>query len=174
MTAAFRASDGPEAFRAALEDRGYLLARGDRRDYVIIDRKGGIHSLARRIDGMKAAELREFMGGLGTDAVPNIEHAREIVAERERRAREPKEVARREPRRGRLFGKRRLCKPDAGGANRRPRRLRTTPDDTSQPGTDKSASSLEQAGEISDARRRLRPPGRREQSERPHARPYRG
>jgi hypothetical protein len=91
VTAAFRASDGPVAFRVALEERGYLLARGDRRDYVIIDRKGGVHSLARRIDGMKAAALREFMAALNPESVPFIEHAREIIAERERRARELKQ-----------------------------------------------------------------------------------
>jgi hypothetical protein len=91
VTKAFRASDGPEAFRAALEERGYLLARGDRRDYVIIDCKGGVHSLARRIDGMKAFELREFMAAMNPESVPNIEQAREIIAERERHARERKE-----------------------------------------------------------------------------------
>jgi hypothetical protein len=91
VTAAFRASDGPAAFRAALEELGYLLAHGDRRDYVIIDRKGGVHSLARRIDGMKAAALREFMAAMNHESVPNIEHAREIIAERERRARELKQ-----------------------------------------------------------------------------------
>ena len=91
VTAAFRASDGAEAFRAALEERGYLLARGDRRDYVVIDRKGCVHSLARRIDGMKVAELREFMTTLNSESVPNIEQAREIIAERERRERELKE-----------------------------------------------------------------------------------
>jgi hypothetical protein len=86
VTAAFRASDGPEAFRAALQERGYTLARGDRRDYVILDEKGGIHSLARRIDGIRAAELREFMVALNPESVPNIEQAREIIDERERRA----------------------------------------------------------------------------------------
>jgi hypothetical protein len=91
VTAAFRASDGPEAFRAALQEKGYTLARGDRRDYVILDAKGGIHSLARRIDGMKTAPLREFMAAINPEDVPTIEQAREIIAERERRARELKE-----------------------------------------------------------------------------------
>jgi hypothetical protein len=91
VTAAFRASDGPEAFRAALQEKGYTLARGDRRDYVILDAKGGIHSLARRIDGMKTASLREFMAAMNPESVPNIEQAREIIAERDRRAREIKE-----------------------------------------------------------------------------------
>ena len=94
VTAAFRASDGAEAFRAALQERGYTLARGDRRDYVILDRKGGIHSLARRIDGMKAAELRAFMSALDPETVPNIEQARELIAERERRLDEAKEAHR--------------------------------------------------------------------------------
>jgi hypothetical protein len=91
VTAAFCASDGPEAFRAALQERGYTLARGNRRDYVVLDEKGGIHSLARRIDGMRAAELREFMAALDPESVPNIEQARNIIEERDRRAREYKE-----------------------------------------------------------------------------------
>jgi hypothetical protein len=91
VTAAFRTSDGPDAFRAALQERGYTLARGDRRDYVILDEKGGIHSLARRIDSVKAAELREFMAALNPESVPSIEQARTIVEERERHARERKE-----------------------------------------------------------------------------------
>lgn len=92
VTAAFRASDGAEAFRAALQERGYTLARGDRRDYVILDQKGGIHSLVRRIDGMKAAELREFMAALDPESVPNIEQARELIAERDRRVSEAQEA----------------------------------------------------------------------------------
>jgi len=76
VTEAFRASDNAEAFKAALSDRGYLLAKGDRRDFVIIDRAGGIHSLARRIDGIKAAGLREFMAALDRDRLLSIEEAR--------------------------------------------------------------------------------------------------
>jgi hypothetical protein len=91
VTAAFRASDGPEAFRAALQEKGYTLAHGDRRDYVILDQNGGIHSLARRIDGMKAGELREFMSALNPESVLSIEEARELIAERERRSREARE-----------------------------------------------------------------------------------
>jgi len=92
VTAAFRASDGAEAFKAALEDKGYLLAQGDRRDFVIVDRAGGIHSLARRIDGMKAAGLREFMAPLDRAALPTIEQAKEIAEERQSRAQEAKEA----------------------------------------------------------------------------------
>jgi hypothetical protein len=82
VTEAFRSCDGPEAFRAALDDKVYVLAKGDRRDFVIVDRAGGIHSLARRIDGMNAAELRDYMKPLDREGLPSIEQAREIMDER--------------------------------------------------------------------------------------------
>lgn len=75
VTAMFRASDGPEAFKAALEEKGYQLAKGDRRDLVIIDQAGGIHSLARRIENVRAAELNAFMAPLDLASLPNAELA---------------------------------------------------------------------------------------------------
>lgn len=96
VAAAFEASDSPEALKAALAERGYILAKGDRRDFVVVDRAGGIHSLARRIDGIKAAELREFMKGLDRDRLPSTEEAREAIKERERIAREAGDEARAE------------------------------------------------------------------------------
>jgi hypothetical protein len=92
VTEAFRSSDTPEAFKQALEDRGMILAKGDRRDFVIVDRAGGVHSLARRIDGMKAAELRAFMAPLDRESLPNIEQAQKIVEDRERLKREAQET----------------------------------------------------------------------------------
>jgi hypothetical protein len=65
---------------------GYILARGDRRDYVVVDHSGGIHSLARRIDGMKAAELREFMSPLSPDLLPSISQAKEVQTFRDHKA----------------------------------------------------------------------------------------
>ena len=89
VTVAFRTSDGPQALTVQLHERGYILARGDRRDYVIIDRKGGVHSLARRIDGIKAAELKKFMAPLDRESVPTVEHARKILAMLDLRSAEP-------------------------------------------------------------------------------------
>ena len=82
VTAAFKGSDGPEAFRSALADRGYLLAQGDRRDFVVVDRAGGVHSLARRLDGMTAADLREFMSPLDRSGFPTADQAKAIQLER--------------------------------------------------------------------------------------------
>jgi hypothetical protein len=83
VTEAFRSSDSAEAFKAALEDRGYILAQGDRRDFVIVDQMGGVHSLARRIDGMKAKELREFMASIDRAELPEVALARMAVAQME-------------------------------------------------------------------------------------------
>ncbi|MEI9994656.1 MAG: relaxase/mobilization nuclease domain-containing protein [Rhizomicrobium sp.] len=83
VTAAFRASGGAEAFKAALEAKGYILAQGDRRDFVIVDREGGVHSLARRIEGVKAAELREFMKPVDRGNLPKAEQAKEAQLDRQ-------------------------------------------------------------------------------------------
>jgi hypothetical protein len=85
VTAAFKASDSPEALKKALLEKGYILAQGDRRDFVVVDRAGGIHSLARRIEGMKAAALREFMAPVDREALPTIARAKEIAADLERK-----------------------------------------------------------------------------------------
>jgi Relaxase/Mobilisation nuclease domain. len=69
VTALWHASDSGRAFSAALDEAGYLLAKGDRRDFVLIDPEGDIHSLARRIDGAKAADIRAKMGDLNRDSL---------------------------------------------------------------------------------------------------------
>jgi hypothetical protein len=81
----FRSSDGPEAFQAALEEKGYRLAQGDRRDFVIIDRAGGIHSLARRLDDVSAADVREFMAPLDRESFPTVEEAKRQQLDRRAR-----------------------------------------------------------------------------------------
>ena len=81
VSAIFRTSDSAEAFRAALGEHGYYLANGDRRDFVIVDRAGGVHSLARRIDVMKADELGAFMAPIDRSSLPSVEQARALAAE---------------------------------------------------------------------------------------------
>lgn len=90
VTEAFKASDNALSFQAALQDRGYVLAKGDRRDFVIVDREGGVHSLARRIEGMKAAELREFMAPIDREMLPSTEQARELAEECKKHAEDAK------------------------------------------------------------------------------------
>jgi hypothetical protein len=96
VTALFRASDNAEAFKAALEDKGYLLAKGDKRDFVVVDRAGGIHSLARRIDGVNAKGLREFMAGVARDEVATLAEHQAVIDERRRLAYEATDAATKE------------------------------------------------------------------------------
>lgn len=76
VTALFEASDSGAAFKAALEDAGYVLARGDRRDFVLLDSDAKVHSLGRQLPGLKAKDLRAFMADINQDALPTVDQAR--------------------------------------------------------------------------------------------------
>lgn len=82
-TAAWRAAESGAAFRAAIEARGYVLARGDRRDFVLVDARGGVHSLARRIEGVRVNQLRVRMAAFDLAAFPDVASARALQNERE-------------------------------------------------------------------------------------------
>lgn len=75
ITALWQQSDGGRAFQAAIEEKGYLLAKGDRRDFVLIDPASDVHSLARRIDGAKAADIRAKMTDLDRDSLMTAKEA---------------------------------------------------------------------------------------------------
>lgn len=83
VTALKEASDNAQAFKTALEEQGYILAKGDRRDFVIVDEAGSIHSLGRQIRAMKAAELREFMKGIDSESLPTAAEAKELQQQRQ-------------------------------------------------------------------------------------------
>lgn len=79
VTALWQATGSGQAFAAALTQRGYILARGDRRDFVLIDPAGDDHSLARRIAGVKAAAIRARMADIDRDALPSVAQARVLA-----------------------------------------------------------------------------------------------
>ena len=54
-----------EAFQKSLEQRGYYLAKGDRRAYVAVDWRGEVYSLSRWL-GIKKKQLKEKLGELET------------------------------------------------------------------------------------------------------------
>ena len=58
LTGIWLTTNNGKEFQAALEEKGWVLARGDRRDFVAIDPTGGVHSVARRVDGAKAVDVR--------------------------------------------------------------------------------------------------------------------
>ena len=69
-------SDSRAAFVQALLEQGFILARGDRRGFVALDRHGEIHSLSRWL-GVKAKTLRERFGD-GND-LPSVQDAQTLL-----------------------------------------------------------------------------------------------
>ena len=76
-----RSQDGT-SFARELGAAGYVLARGDRRDMVILDDEGGIHSPRRRL-GIKAAEVKKHCADLDPQALPSIAEGRRLFKFRE-------------------------------------------------------------------------------------------
>jgi hypothetical protein len=65
------------AFVHALETKGYFLARGDARDYVVIDAYGEVHSLSRQLSGVaKKKEMTDRLADYPSDQQRDIESAR--------------------------------------------------------------------------------------------------
>lgn len=77
-------ADSGKAFAAALDEKGMILARGDRREFVIVDRAGGEHALSRRITEATAAETRDRMADIDRKSLPSVDWAKELQAERAR------------------------------------------------------------------------------------------
>lgn len=75
MAALKESCDSGTAFKAAVEDAGYILARGDTRDFVLIGPDGGTSDLSRDLK-MKAAETRAFMADVDRDTLPTASEAK--------------------------------------------------------------------------------------------------
>ena len=71
-------------FATALEARGYILAQGDKRDFVIIDRNGDPHGVTRRT-GATAAEVRAKLADIDKVDLPTVDQAKEMQHERRER-----------------------------------------------------------------------------------------
>ena len=62
-----------EAFRAALEAAGLMLAAGDRRDcFVVVDPSGGHHALNKKLTGLTLAEIRRRLADLDRAQLPDV------------------------------------------------------------------------------------------------------
>ncbi|HWA89803.1 MAG TPA: relaxase/mobilization nuclease domain-containing protein [Rhizomicrobium sp.] len=83
LTELWNGADTGHEFKAAIEERGYILARGDRRDFVVVDQGGDVHSLARRIQGAKAQDIRDGLADLDRDALPDVREAKAQIELRE-------------------------------------------------------------------------------------------
>lgn len=72
-------SDGRAAFEKALEERGFYLAKGDRRGFVALDYKGEVYALSRW-SGQKSKELSSKLGD--PDSLPSVEDTKSLITER--------------------------------------------------------------------------------------------
>lgn len=71
-------ADTRNAFATVLQERGYYLAKGDRRNYVVVDWRGEVHSVARMID----RKSKEVSGRLGDcSELPDVEQTKAKLAE---------------------------------------------------------------------------------------------
>jgi hypothetical protein len=78
VTELWSQADTGRAFAASVEAEGWVLARGDKRDFVIVDAGGGTHSLSRRIEGAKAADVRQRMADVDQATLPGVDEARTL------------------------------------------------------------------------------------------------
>jgi hypothetical protein len=86
IRACWERSDNGRSFEAALAGQGCILARGDKRDFVVVDHAGGDHALGKRITGATAAETRAKLVDIDKALLPSVAHAKAMQAERARRA----------------------------------------------------------------------------------------
>ncbi|NHK29679.1 relaxase/mobilization nuclease domain-containing protein [Parvularcula flava] len=70
-------SDSRASFTHALKEQGLILARGDRRGFVAVDRHGEPYAIARWV-GVKTKAVREKLGEAGD--LPSIEEAMSLHA----------------------------------------------------------------------------------------------
>ena len=74
---AWAISDNRASFEHALKERGYWLARGDRRGFVAIDHKGEVYSIPKQAN-IKTKAVRERLGE--EDKLPSLSQAKETMA----------------------------------------------------------------------------------------------
>lgn len=145
LQAAYTQSDSLKAFGAALEERGYFIAQGDRRGFVAVDTDGHVYSLPRYL-GIKTKAFRdrfgaelETGGGLRPVAMVSAELQEKVTAKLKSYVRETKDrqqadlrplqrraaelTAEHKAQRARLTGKQAQRQQDENAS--RARRLRT-------------------------------------------------
>ena len=69
------AADNAQSFKAALEEAGYTLARGDR-GYTLVDQDGEHYNLAKQLK-MKIKDVDQFMKAVPLDSLPELEQEKQ-------------------------------------------------------------------------------------------------
>lgn len=69
-------SDGLTGFKHSLEERGYFLAKGDRRGFVALDTNGEVYSVAR-CAGVKTKDVKAKLGD--PEQLSSVDDARQFI-----------------------------------------------------------------------------------------------
>ncbi|UJW86901.1 relaxase/mobilization nuclease domain-containing protein [Devosia sp. SL43] len=79
VQACWSRSDNQQSLVRSLEERGFFLAKGDKRGFVVLDHTGEIYALPRMLD-LKTKDVRDRLGD-GAN-LPSVEATRKSVAAR--------------------------------------------------------------------------------------------
>lgn len=79
MREAWAGSDSRQGFEAALRERGYMLAKGDKRGFVAVDWRGEVYSLSRTT-GAKTKELQARLGD--PSRLQSTDNAKTFISDR--------------------------------------------------------------------------------------------
>ena len=74
---AWAISDSRESFGHALQERGFVLARGDRRGHVAVDLAGEVRAIARQA-GVKTKDVRARLGD--ENFLPTVDEAKDQIS----------------------------------------------------------------------------------------------
>lgn len=77
MQQCWKASDNKASFEHAMTEKGFFIAKGDRRGYVALDWRGEVYSLSRSLS-IKTKELKAKLGD--TEVLPSVETVKNKIA----------------------------------------------------------------------------------------------
>ncbi len=77
MQQCWKASDNKASFEHAMTEKGFFIAKGDRRGYVALDWRGEVYSLSRSLS-IKTKELKAKLGD--TEVLPSVETVKAKIA----------------------------------------------------------------------------------------------
>lgn len=80
VSESYELADNVEAFRHALQERGYTLAQGDKRGFVVVDMAGEVHSLTRQVEGATAKQIQSKLDLKAVEDLPTVQEAKEQIA----------------------------------------------------------------------------------------------
>lgn len=79
LQACWKRSDNQASFESALQDRGFSLAKGDKRGFVVLDHQGEVYSLPRMLD-LKTKEVRDRLGD--GQQLKGVDQTKTVIGER--------------------------------------------------------------------------------------------